>query len=114
MEFSPNKYERVKYIVVNSEPLRSRLEYNRSRLRICRSWIINFSFIFIVSFVWMSVKLINLVIHKELIAITTISFLFGIATYFIWKGLVNDYWGEVRDSYDFLTKFANTSTNFPI
>src|SRR6185436_18338089 len=41
-DVTPSVSEREKYVLVTSLPLREQILYNRSRLRICRSWILNF------------------------------------------------------------------------
>lgn len=106
-------YQIIKYIADRSEPLRSRLEYNRSRIRVCRSWIINFSFISVVSFLWMSHSLFSSLMCWELLLIAIMSFLFAVLAYFTLMILLRDYYGEVRDAFEYLTKFSAESIELP-
>ena len=61
--------EMEKFIRANSESLASKIDYNRSRLRICRAWILHFALIG-VGFTWWNyrVQLVDAATHVWLLS----------------------------------------------
>jgi hypothetical protein len=98
----PSIEDRETFVLVTSSPLREQIVYNRSRLRICRSWVLNFALIAIFSGI--------LAIQQSAWTIAAIA-LSGLAlsclTAYVARALVRDYYANIRHSYDFLTKNKN-------
>lgn len=98
----PSVEEREAYILVTSQPLHEQIVYNRSRLRICRSWVLNFALIAVFSGIW--------AIQQTAWSIAAIAFsgltLSCLAAYVAYT-LARDYYTNIRQSYDFLMKHKN-------
>ncbi len=88
------------YISTNSEELKNKIFYNRSRLRICRSWIINFCLIAI------SITFLNVRKHAlsfiHFILLLTILVILIFLTFYVWNELSKDHLKSVKQSYEFL------------
>jgi len=90
--------DRERLILVRSSPLRDQIIYNRSRLRICRSWILNFFLIAASAGIW--------AIQQRAWSIASIalaSIVMGVFAAFTANTLVRDHYINIRSSYDFLT-----------
>jgi hypothetical protein len=93
----PSIEDRERHILVNSSSLREQILYNRSRLRICRSWILNFAFIGIFSGIW-AFQQRALPMLPFSIASVVLSLLTAMTT----DTLAKDHNRNIRSSYDYL------------
>jgi hypothetical protein len=94
---SPHIKDKELYVLTNSKELGLQINYNRSRLRICRSWIINFILIAISSALWGYSSNPSTAFYLP-VAI----FLLGLATFFVWSRLVVDHYRNIQTSYNYL------------
>lgn len=94
---TPSVDDKERYILVNSSSLREQILYNRSRLRISRSWILNFALIGIFSGIWM-VQQRAWVLAPIAAGAIVLSFL----TAFTALTLSRDHCNNIRYSYEFL------------
>ncbi len=94
--------DRETYILVTSPPLREQIIYNRSRFRICRAWILNFALTFVFSGI-LAIQQASL----SIAAIALSGLVFGFLTAYVASSLARDYYTNIRQSYDFLTKNKN-------
>ena len=90
----------IAYIMQNSEQLKAQIDYNRTRLRLCRSWILNFGLIFL-SLVLPAVASGG-VDQRLFVVFSILSLLLGVASFTIWKKLAKDYYVNIKTSYDVL------------
>lgn len=98
----PPAYDRELYIWDNSQPLKDHAIYIRSRLRVCRSWVINFALIATFSLGW-SWKVKMLALSKALV-FSILCLLFSFVTFLVWKKLSKDYYQNIKSSYEFLRR----------
>lgn len=98
----PSVEDRETFVLVTSQPLREQIVYNRSRLRICRSWVLNFALMAVFSGIW--------AIQQTAWSIAAIAFsgltLSCLAAY-VAHSLARDYYTNIRQSYNFLMKNKN-------
>jgi D-alanyl-lipoteichoic acid acyltransferase DltB (MBOAT superfamily) len=94
---SPPIRDQEMYVVTNSNELGLQINYNRSRLRICRSWIINFILIAISSALWGYSFDPGTALYLPIA-----SLLLSLATLFIWSRLVIDHYRNIQTSYNYL------------
>ena len=94
---TPSVDDKERYILVNSASLREQILYNRSRLRISRSWILNFALIGIFSGIWM-VQQRAWVIVPISVSAFVLSFLTAVTA----RALSRDHCNNIRYSYEFL------------
>jgi hypothetical protein len=98
---SPTTQAQERFILTNSELLRDQIIYNRSRLRICRSWVINFILIAFSSAIWSYVtKLYNAFI------LSLLGVIFALVTFWVWRKLSEDYYYNIKASYEYLTNIS--------
>lgn len=98
--FFPEAPTVERYILVSSEALGKQVQYNRSRLRICRAWVLN-SLLTVIAFVAWNLRLevVRPMPCLLLIAMgVLICLLMGWATWV----LSRDHYNNLRDSYVFL------------
>lgn len=89
--------DRERFVLTNSEVLRDQIIYNRSRLRLCRSWIINFILIALSSAIWgYAVEQYNSFV------LTLLGVTFALLTFWTWRKLSEDYYTNVKESYEYL------------
>lgn len=96
---NPSVDDRERFILVKSSSLREQILYNRSRLRICRSWILNFALISALSSAW--------ALQQAAWGIALISLgalLLCFLTAYTANSLARDHCNNIRYSYEFLTK----------
>lgn len=93
----PPVEDRERFILVQSSALRDQILYNRSRLRICRAWMLNFFLICLFSEIW-ALQIYSWALNP--ISLTAL----GLAalTAFTANTLVRDHYRNIRASYDFL------------
>ena len=96
---SPSADDRERYILTNSEELSIQITYNRSRLRVCRSWIINFSLIAAASAIWGDASKL-----KTPILLPILSLSLAVITFLVWLKLSKDYYINIQASYEFLAE----------
>jgi hypothetical protein len=93
---------KVVYIIQNSDHLKSKIDYNRSRLRLTRSWIINFFMI------TLSLIIYSITTDYEntsiLLSLLVISFFFCILSFYTWNKLSGDYYKNIKSSFENLKK----------
>jgi hypothetical protein len=87
-----------KFIRANSESLASKIDYNRSRLRICRAWVLHFVLIGI-GFTWWNyrVQLVGLATHVWLLAADV---LFLVFTWRATHLLATDHQKDLIESFE--------------
>jgi len=89
-----------RYILLNSDKLASQILYNRSRLRICRAWILNFALITLAFTGWnLRVKALS---FSQWFGITTLSIGLCFLTAWIALTLSRDHYKNILESYEFL------------
>jgi hypothetical protein len=91
--------DQEKFILLKSEELSRQLTYNRSRLRVSRSWSINFFMIAIASGIWSYTSCMSYPFFLPLL-----SLILTIACLLTWQKLVKDYYTSVQATYAFLIK----------
>lgn len=96
----PEIYFIERHVINNSEAFKNQILYNRSRLRICRSWIINFTLIAITFAIW-AYKVINLVPIVILI-FSLLCISLSVLTFFVWYKLSEDHYKNLKESYGYL------------
>lgn len=105
----PSAVYMQRYVIMNSEKFEQKLAYTRSRLRIARSWIVNFTLISIFFFVWQ----VRIKVSISFISILIISATFMVLaffTYYSWRKLTDDSYYSIKHSYEYLVK-VNSKTN---
>jgi len=98
--FFPEALNVERYILVSSEALGKQVQYNRSRLRICRAWVLN-SLLTLMAFVAWNLRLgvVRPMTCLLLVAMgVLICLLMGWATWAVSR----DHYNNLRDSYVFL------------
>lgn len=96
---APSVDDRERFILVNSSSLREQILYNRSRLRICRSWILNFALIGAFAGIW--------AIQQRTWAIALFSLgalVLSLLTAYTAHTLARDHYNNIRFSYEFLVR----------
>lgn len=96
----PSPQEMERYIVVASEALGRQIQYNRSRLRICRAWVLNALLISLTFVAWnMRVGAVSLMLSLALVGVG-----FAICILMGWtaRTLLRDYYKNLLASYEFL------------
>lgn len=93
---------KVVYIIQNSDHLKSAIDYNRSRLRLARSWIINF-FMISISLILYLVLNHNVNIHT-LLSLIGINITFCFLSFYTWNKLSSDYYKNIKSSFENLKK----------
>lgn len=90
----------IRLVMHHSGQLKDKIHYTRTRLRLCRSWIVNFSLICLS----LALALFSgLDEHQNLLlALLFLSLLLSVACYFVWKRLAIDYYIDIKSSYDLL------------
>jgi len=89
-----------KYILLNSDKLASQILYNRSRLRVCRAWILNFALITLAFIVWdLRVSALSL---SQSFAIATLGIVLCLLTAWTTLTLSRDHYQNIMESYEFL------------
>ena len=86
------------FIAHSSERLSSKIDYNRSRLRLCRSWILNFLLITISIIVYLIC--IKTKHSGTLVVVSVVSLILCISSYAIWSILSKDYYINIISSYN--------------
>ena len=98
----PSVEDREKYVLVNSSSLREQIVYNRSRLRICRAWILNFTLTGGCAGAWAIQQRVWTIAAIALIGLA----LSGLTAYTA-NLLARDHYENIQHSYNFLTKNKN-------
>lgn len=91
-----------RYVLVRSTALGKQIQYNRSRLRICRAWVLNAILISLGLIAW-NPKISRLALGPYLFLLVLgilVSVLLGWTT----RKLSQDHYNNLRDSYLFLQK----------
>jgi hypothetical protein len=89
-----------KYILVSSEPLWRVLQYTRSRLRICRAWVVNALLILAAFMVWnIRLRVVN---TGRFLAVMGIGLLVCALMAWAVRALLQDYYENLRESFVFL------------
>ncbi len=84
----------------NSKHLKDQMMYNRTRLRLSRSWILNFFFI--------AIALLSYYLTQDngnckvFIVLSALTFVLCFYAFFIWRTLARDYFKNIKSSYDLL------------
>lgn len=91
--------DKERFILLTSEALSLQLTYNRSRMRICRSWTINFLLIAIASGLW--AMRVNL---TPSLFLPALSLVLAVLSMFVWLKLSRDYYINVEKSYTYLKR----------
>lgn len=94
-------YHKAKDLVYShSESIKDLFEYTRSRMRICRSWMIDWFIIFLIFPFFISSN--NLVPEKLLfIIVFEVLFLtFSTITFFSWRKLTSTFYERLRKTYE--------------
>ncbi|ASB47738.1 hypothetical protein [Alkalitalea saponilacus] len=89
----------ITYIISCSSNLEEQIVYNRTRLRLCRSWIINFFFLF---FSFLTYYLMMQTTAPYFLYVFHFSFLFFVLSLWIWNRLSEDYYKNIKSSFDIL------------
>jgi hypothetical protein len=95
----PSVQDRERYVLENSSGLRPQVAYNRSRLRICRSWILNFVLTAICAGAWAIQQRASVIAAIAAVAVA----LSGLTAYTA-NRLARDHYLNIQSSYDFLAK----------
>lgn len=90
----------ITYIMHKSKHLENQMMYNRTRLRLSRSWILNFFFIAIALFCYYLTQ--DNGNCEIFIVLSVLTLVLCIYAFFIWKTLARDYFKNIKTSYDLL------------
>ena len=102
---APSPEDKERYVILKGDKFRSQITYNRSRLRICRSWSINFLFISMALLLW---QLRNGYFNKyQLILLLSAILLMAILCYYVTSMLSVDHFLNIQNTYKFLNENAN-------
>jgi hypothetical protein len=102
----PEEMERD--VLVSSEVLARQVQYNRSRLRICRAWVVNALLISVAFVVW-NVRVGVVPLLPSLVAVG-VGFSVCILMAWATRALVRDHYKNVLGSYEFLNKGSKPKT----
>ncbi|TYA97872.1 hypothetical protein [Seonamhaeicola marinus] len=91
---------KVVYIIQKSDHLKSAIDYNRSRLRLARSWIINFLMITVSLLLYCLVNLDKRPI--VFLSLSIFSLIFCFLSFYTWSKLSSDYYKNIKSSYESL------------
>jgi hypothetical protein len=94
---TPSAGDKERFILTNSEELNFQIKYNRSRLRICRSWVINFFLIAVASAVWAYTWK-----PSALVLLPLLSLFLASISFLAWFKLSKDYYTNIQASYTYL------------
>ena len=103
--------DQERHILEASESLKSQIIYNRSRFRICRSWVINFLMISLFFYIWNFRS--GLLGNEKAIYISLILLSLSVASYYVWWQLTRDHYCNIKYSYIHLNQvnsFDETNT----
>ncbi len=103
----PNLGDRERYILVNSEALRQQIIYNRSRIRICRSWILNYGLIGIFFTTW-SIRTKPFAFYKSVVILLLIT-MFCLLSMIVFHRLSRDHYNNIKASYEFLSNSTQSA-----
>ena len=103
----PSVGDRERCILEVSETLKSQISYNRSRSRICRSWVVNFIMISVLFFAW-NLR-IGLFPTIKSLFVSIILAILSFFSYLVWVKLSRDYYLNIKSSYNYL--YCNKSSN---
>ncbi|WP_158858296.1 hypothetical protein [Lunatibacter salilacus] len=90
----------ITYIMHKSKHLNDQMIYNRTRLRLTRSWTLNFFFI--------ALSLLTYYLTQDnrnseiFMVLSILTIVLCIYSFFIWKILAKDYYKNIKSSYDLL------------
>jgi hypothetical protein len=93
-----------KIVLDSSEELSKMVHYNRSRMRICRSWFVNFLLIGLTFLVWQSRIGASTLC---LILVSIAFFTFAAISFALGEMLEKDHFHNLRWSYDYIRKYKN-------
>ncbi len=96
--------EMERYILVSSDALGKQTQYNRSRLRICRAWVVNALLIVLAFMIW-DVHVGSLPFVPSL-ALVVIGLAVCVVMAWTVRALLRDHYKNLLGSYDFLKKNA--------
>jgi hypothetical protein len=98
----PDAEEMERYVVVSSEALGRQIQYNRSRLRICRAWALNALLVSLAFVVWnLRLRAVPLV---PSLAVVGVGFVVsGLMGWTAWA-LMRDHFKNLLGSYEFLKR----------
>lgn len=88
-------------INMHCEHLAKEIEYNRSRLRLCRSWILNFFFLFVALLVRFCLAPKT---RQELIVYLALFLILSFVSLLVWKTLTRDFYKNLKSSYEVLKR----------
>jgi hypothetical protein len=100
----PDAQEMERYILVSSDALGKQIQYNRSRLRICRAWVLNALLVLLAFVIWdVRVGSLPFVLSLALVGIGL-----AVCVVMAWtvRALLRDHYKNLLGSYDFLKKNA--------
>ncbi len=87
-------------ILASSEILGAQIQYNRSRLRICRAWVFNGAFITIAFIAW-NLRVQALDVWQS-IALSVLGVLLCISSAWAARTLAKDHYNNLKESYEYL------------
>ncbi len=96
----PPLEDRERFILEKSDTLKLQINYDRSRSRICRAWVLNFSMISVSFFVW-NLKIGFFPIIKATF-LSLVLFFLASCSYYVWLKLSCDHQNNIKFSYDYL------------
>lgn len=97
--------EHVYQLNTYSEELKSKISYNRSRLRVVRSWTLNFVLIAL-ALVFLRFRLPKFPFEIFYYLLTLLVILI-LVTYIVWNELSKDYFNCLKSSFKFLSQKAD-------
>lgn len=98
----PDRAEVARAVLAHSDRLALEVDYNRSRLRICRSWSLNFALIGLSLLFWNGRA--GAFPTARALAGAGVAFLFCVLCTAVFYALSRDYYKNLRSSYEFLTE----------
>jgi hypothetical protein len=104
----PEPQEMERDVLASSEALGRQVQYNRSRLRICRAWAINALLVSVAFVVW-NVRVRVVPLRPSLVLVAaglSVCILMAWTT----RALVRDHYKNIFASYEFLTKKSKPKT----
>jgi len=90
----------IAFITHGSAHMKEQMMYNRTRLRLCRSWILNFLLISVSLLIYNLLHFAN--DPKITWALSFLALMFCLIAFFVWKTLARDYYVNIKSNFDLL------------
>lgn len=101
---SSEAYEARRTVITSSDRMADIIEYNRSRLRICRGWAVHSIMIAIIIPIFAFMQLPSALATKVSIGGILLFIILGVSSYYAWKYLNHAQYLKVKEQAEFLSR----------